>query len=75
MYKTKHILISCGDDFEWSDSEKLFYSLDRLIDDINAENGPIKLKYSTANEYFDAVKNSGVELQTRWRNRDFFPYN
>ena len=36
IYKTKHILMMCGEDFEWSVSEKIFYSLDRLMNDFNA---------------------------------------
>lgn len=58
----------CGEDFEWSVSEKIFYSLDRLIADFNAENNGMKIKYSTANDYLDAVKNSGVELSKRKHN-------
>jgi hypothetical protein len=62
-----------GEDFDFSCAEKLFYSMDRLMNDINAENHGFKVKYSTANEYMDAVKNSGVKLSNYKHNADFFP--
>ena len=45
-----------GEDLEWSNAEKVFYSIDRLIKDINGMNVGVKFRYSTVDDYAMAAK-------------------
>lgn len=52
-------MIVIGDDFKWGDAIKYFENLDNLISLMRSNEDFVskyRIKYSTANEYYDAVK-------------------
>ena len=40
----------------WGNAQRSYYSLDKLIKYVNAEQGEMFLRYSTVNDYLDAMK-------------------
>lgn len=70
-YRTKHIMIPFGGDFQYSAAMSHFKNLDKLIRYVNAD-GRVNAFYSTPARYLDAVYAEGLtwELKTD----DFFPY-
>jgi hypothetical protein len=41
VYRSNHVFFSMGEDLEWSNAEKVFYSIDRFITDFNALNNGV----------------------------------
>ncbi|XP_013178929.1 PREDICTED: lysosomal alpha-mannosidase-like isoform X2 [Papilio xuthus] len=75
-YKTKNILVTMGDDFNYQDAGMWFNNLDRLIKHTNLKSAKeglgIKAFYSTPDCYLKAVRNAFPSLPTK--QDDFFPY-
>lgn len=54
---TGHVMIPFGDDFYWAHATFNFYNVDKLIKFVNKNTtSRIKIRYSTASEYFDAIE-------------------
>ncbi|XP_028398027.1 lysosomal alpha-mannosidase-like [Dendronephthya gigantea] len=68
-YKSGHIMLTMGSDFNYQNAHTWFKNLDKLIAFVN-EDGRVNAFYSTPSEYLDAIKGMDVELRTE----DFFPY-
>ncbi|XP_025208868.1 lysosomal alpha-mannosidase-like isoform X2 [Melanaphis sacchari] len=74
-YRTNHIILTMGDDFQYTDATVNFYSMDKLIKHINskqASGSKINAIYSTPSCYLKAVNNQQITFPTK--QDDFFPY-
>ncbi|XP_041983730.1 lysosomal alpha-mannosidase-like isoform X1 [Aricia agestis] len=75
-YRTKNILVTMGEDFQYQDAAMWYKNLDKLITYANLKAGkeglPVKLFYSTPDCYLKAVKDAVPKLPTK--QDDFFPY-
>nr|NP_609253.1 lysosomal alpha-mannosidase VI [Drosophila melanogaster]AAF52711.2 lysosomal alpha-mannosidase VI [Drosophila melanogaster] len=74
-YRSNHIMIPMGDDFQYEDAQVNFKNMDKLIKYVNerqAEGSTFNLFYSTPACYLNSLHEG---LQT-WPNKtqDFFPY-
>ncbi|BFF95147.1 lysosomal alpha-mannosidase-like [Drosophila madeirensis] len=74
-YRSNHIMIPMGDDFQYEDAQVNFKNMDKLIKYVNArqaDGSTYNLFYSTPACYLNSVHEG---LQT-WPNKtdDFFPY-
>ena len=72
-YKTDHVFLPFGDDFNFMDSLKMFRNIDKLIKNMNEKYDDIEMFYSTPNNYIDAV----YELEEEWPTKydDFIPHS
>ncbi|XP_017099273.3 lysosomal alpha-mannosidase-like [Drosophila bipectinata] len=75
VYRSNHIMIPMGDDFQYEDAQVNFKNMDKLIKYVNArqaDGSTYNLFYSTPACYLNSLHES---LQT-WPNKtqDFFPY-
>lgn len=68
-YKSGHVMLTMGSDFNYQNANTWFKNLDKLINYANKD-GRLNTFYSTPSKYLDAVKNMDLELKTD----DFFPY-
>mmetsp|Transcript_30443 Transcript_30443/g.29834 ORF Transcript_30443/g.29834 Transcript_30443/m.29834 type:complete len:157 (+) Transcript_30443:759-1229(+) len=71
-YKTNHLFITMGDDFNYMNAKMYFKSMDKLIDRFNEKYEDVTLIYSTPSEYLDAIYAMDVEWPTKYD--DLFPY-
>eukprot|EP00345_Euplotes_harpa_P018316 CAMPEP_0168348954 /NCGR_PEP_ID=MMETSP0213-20121227/20087_1 /TAXON_ID=151035 /ORGANISM="Euplotes harpa, Strain FSP1.4" /LENGTH=331 /DNA_ID=CAMNT_0008358721 /DNA_START=60 /DNA_END=1052 /DNA_ORIENTATION=+ len=73
IYKTKHIFIPMGGDFNYQNAQTVFMNLDRLIVNFNKTYSGMHAFYSTPGNYIkSAMQTKGVEWPTN--KDDFFPY-
>ncbi|XP_025265136.1 lysosomal alpha-mannosidase isoform X1 [Camponotus floridanus] len=72
-YKTNHIILTMGDDFNYQQADMWFDNLDKLIKYTNQRNGSaVNVIYSTPSCYLKAVNDKKLQWPTK--NDDFFPY-
>jgi lysosomal alpha-mannosidase len=71
-YRTNHLLIPMGCDFQYTNANQNFYSMDNMITYINARYPNMTLFYSTPSEYIKAIKEADLSWPTRYD--DMFPY-
>lgn len=76
---TKDIFIILGADFRWESALYEFYNLDNLIklaSNTYSFSSKYKIRYSTPNEYWDAIKhcNFQVSKNETW-DPDMYPYS
>lgn len=72
-YRSNHILVLMGEDFNYQDSYSNFKNIDKLIDVVTKHHGDkVNLFYSTPSEYVAALNSAGVQLPVK--TDDFFPY-
>ena len=72
-YRTNHIIMLFGDDFQYQNALHDFKNIDKLIKYVNAQNGSdVNVFYSTPSCYLYALN----QLNQSWptKNDDFFPY-
>jgi hypothetical protein len=73
VYRSNHVLITMGDDFNYQAAGVNFKNMDKLINYINSNNYlNMTLFYSTPNDYIDAVHTEGLTFPVK--TDDFFPY-
>ncbi|CAI2381798.1 unnamed protein product [Moneuplotes crassus] len=72
-YKTNHLLVPFGDDFNFSNAAKMFFNIDKLIKNMNERYEDVELFYSTPNEYLEAIHEADIEWPTKYD--DLFPYS
>ncbi|KAH8328536.1 hypothetical protein KR067_010551 [Drosophila pandora] len=75
-FRTPHIMVPMGDDFQYEDAEVNFKNMDKLIQYVNArqsEGSQINVFYSTPSCYLYELH----QLEQTWPNKtqDFFPYS
>ncbi|XP_068150676.1 lysosomal alpha-mannosidase-like [Drosophila tropicalis] len=75
-YRTNHVMVPMGDDFQYENAEVNFKNMDKLIKYVNArqtEGSRVHLLYSTPGCYLKALH----QLEQTWPNKtqDFFPYS
>eukprot|EP01137_Pigoraptor_chileana_P035462 Opistho-2@29507 len=70
-YKTDHIVMTMGSDFQFENANEWFKNLDKLIHYVNLD-GRINALYSTPSIYLDALHASNQTWSTK--EDDFFPY-
>nr|XP_058950817.1 lysosomal alpha-mannosidase-like isoform X1 [Pocillopora verrucosa] len=70
-YKTNHIILTMGEDFQYENANTWYKNLDKLIKYVK-QDGRVNAFYSTPTTYLDALykANQTWELKTD----DFFPY-
>ena len=77
-YTTNHIMITMGDDFFYTNADKFFVNLDKLIKYVNQLKGDkYHAVYSTPTCYMFNAKKSKEEAENKnWPTytKDFFPY-
>ncbi|XP_067010796.2 lysosomal alpha-mannosidase isoform X2 [Anabrus simplex] len=74
-YRTDHILVTMGDDFNYQDATMNFKNMDKLIKYVNAkqtEGSPVNVLYSTPSCYLKAVNDANLTWSVK--EDDFFPY-
>jgi lysosomal alpha-mannosidase len=74
-YKTNHILVTMGGDFQYRNADRWYNNLDKLIRHVNEkqESGSnVNVFYSTPSCYLKALNDSGTKWSTK--TDDFFPY-
>nr|CAB3263606.1 lysosomal alpha-mannosidase-like [Phallusia mammillata] len=71
-FKTNHIMMTMGSDFQYSNAHTWYKNLDKLIKYVNAANKNITVFYSTPSCYLYALN----EVNEDWtiKTDDFFPY-
>ena len=76
-YKTKHLLVTFGDDFKFKNAALQFQNMDLIIKNINSNQGlGVHIRYSTLSEYFQAVHSDAHRKSVAFpfHRGDFFPY-
>ncbi|EGD75153.1 hypothetical protein PTSG_06807 [Salpingoeca rosetta] len=77
-YRTKHVLVPFGNDFEFKDARLQFDAMDEILRIINndpASHSNVTIKYSTLNEYFTALHaDPNAVFPAAAPGKDFFPY-
>ncbi|XP_033115581.1 lysosomal alpha-mannosidase-like [Anneissia japonica] len=73
-YKTNHIMMTMGSDFQYENANAWFKNLDKLIKYVNAKTNStnIHLLYSNPSCYVKSLNDAGVTWETK--SDDFFPY-
>lgn len=71
-YRTNHLFITMGEDFNYMNARMFFSSIDRLIPYFNIRYPNVTLLYSTPGMYVDAVNEQDIEWPTKYD--DMFPY-
>ncbi|XP_025413400.1 lysosomal alpha-mannosidase-like isoform X2 [Sipha flava] len=74
-YQTNNIILTMGDDFQYTDATVNFYSMDKVIKHINSKQAfgsKINAIYSTPSCYLKAVNDKQITFPTK--QDDFFPY-
>ncbi|CAG0919137.1 unnamed protein product [Notodromas monacha] len=74
-FKTNHVMITMGNDFNYQDAHVWYKNLDKLIRYVNAEQASgsrVNLFYSTPSCYLKGLNDAGVTWPTK--TDDFFPY-
>uniref|UniRef100_A0A7S3JCC5 Glycoside hydrolase family 38 central domain-containing protein n=1 Tax=Euplotes harpa TaxID=151035 RepID=A0A7S3JCC5_9SPIT len=72
-YRSNHLLVPFGDDFNYMNAQMYFYNLDKLIEYMNKHYSDVNLFYSTPYEYVDAVHRADIQWPTKYD--DLFPYS
>ena len=72
-YRTNHLLVPFGDDFNYMNAQSYFHNLDKIIDYVNKHYDDVNLFYSTPYEYVDAVHKADIKWPTKYD--DLFPYS
>ena len=72
IYKTNHLMVPIGGDFNYGNAHQNYKSTDRLIRYMNQKFSNVTLLYSTPGRYIDAL----YQLNTTWpvRYEDLMPY-
>jgi hypothetical protein len=70
-YKTNHLLIPFGDDFNYEDAKLNYRNIDQFMAYFNAHIPNITLFYSTPSEYIQAINGLNVTWPTKYD--DMFP--
>jgi hypothetical protein len=76
-YKTRHLLVTFGDDFKFKNAALQFQNMDLIIKNINSNQGlGVHIRYSTLSEYFQAVHSDAHRKNVAFpfHRGDFFPY-
>jgi lysosomal alpha-mannosidase len=72
-YRTNHLLVPMGDDFNYMQSDRNFKNIEKLMHYVNSGGYNMTLFYSTPGDYLKAVhKVKDVEWPVK--TDDFFPY-
>ncbi|XP_039250452.2 lysosomal alpha-mannosidase-like [Styela clava] len=72
-FKTNHIMMTMGSDFQYSNAHKWYKNLDKLIKYVNAaKDSNISVFYSTPSCYLYALNQANKEWNVK--TDDFFPY-
>eukprot|EP00359_Climacostomum_virens_P001263 CAMPEP_0204897750 /NCGR_PEP_ID=MMETSP1397-20131031/896_1 /ASSEMBLY_ACC=CAM_ASM_000891 /TAXON_ID=49980 /ORGANISM="Climacostomum Climacostomum virens, Strain Stock W-24" /LENGTH=968 /DNA_ID=CAMNT_0052065525 /DNA_START=197 /DNA_END=3103 /DNA_ORIENTATION=+ len=72
-YRSNHIMVLMGEDFNYQDAYSNFKNIDKIIDFVTKRHGDkVSLFYSTPSEYVNALNSANVTLPTK--TDDFFPY-
>ena len=71
-YRTNHILVPIGGDFNFQDAKMNFQFIDILIKEMNARYDDVNLFYSTPYDYVNAVHSKRIEWPVRYD--DMLPY-
>ena len=72
-YRTNHLFVPFGDDFNYLNAQKMFLNIDKLIDYMNKKYDDIEMFYSTPYDYVDALNKLEAEWPTKYD--DLFPYS
>ncbi|XP_057312440.1 lysosomal alpha-mannosidase-like isoform X2 [Hydractinia symbiolongicarpus] len=70
-YKTNHIMLTMGEDFQYENAHRWFKNLDKLIHYVNKD-GRVNVFYSTPSRYLKALHDAGKDWEVK--TDDFFPY-
>ncbi|GFN78507.1 alpha-mannosidase [Plakobranchus ocellatus] len=74
-YKTNHLIMTMGSDFNYVQAHMFFKEMDKLIKYVNAkqsEGSKVNLLYSTPSCYIKELNNDNIVWSTK--QDDFFPY-
>lgn len=71
-YRSNHILIPMGCDFQYSNARMNFGSMDKMIAYVNERYPNVTLMYSTPGQYLDSIVAANITWPTRYD--DMFPY-
>ncbi|XP_050460750.1 lysosomal alpha-mannosidase isoform X2 [Cataglyphis hispanica] len=72
-YRTNHVILTMGDDFNYQQADMWFANLDKLIKYTNQRNGSrVNVIYSTPSCYLKALNDKNLQWPTK--SDDFFPY-
>jgi len=72
-YRSNHIFMPMGDDFQYQDASMNFKNMDKLIELFNDKHGDsYEVLYSTPSTYVDAIKEAKVQWPVY--SGDLFPY-
>lgn len=71
-YKTNHIVMTMGSDFQYQNANKWYKNLDLLIKHVNKRQNKINVFYSTPSCYLLALNKANQNWTTK--SDDFFPY-
>ncbi|XP_019863647.1 PREDICTED: epididymis-specific alpha-mannosidase-like isoform X2 [Amphimedon queenslandica] len=73
--RTNHLLVPFGNDFAFFNASEHFSTMDKIVAYINSRSDDfgMTVQYSTLNDYFTAVLNSGASFPYV-NGGDFFPY-
>ena len=72
-YRTKHLFVTMGEDFNYGNAHSSFKSIDRLIKYFNKKYSNVILQYSTPSMYLDSVR---AQTDVKWPTKydDIYPY-
>lgn len=70
-YKTNHIILTMGSDFQYENAHRWFINMDKLLHYVN-QDGRVNLFYSTPSRYLEALHAADEEWGIK--SDDFFPY-
>ena len=71
-YRSKHLMVTMGDDFNYMMAHRNFKNMDKLIHYVNEGDYGMKLFYSTPGDYVKAVYKENIQWPVK--TDDFFPY-
>jgi hypothetical protein len=71
-YRSNHLFITMGDDFNYMNAKMYFQSIDKMIAFFNAKYPEITLMYSTPSIYFNAINALNIDWPVNYY--DMFPY-
>lgn len=72
-FKTNHVIIPMGGDFNYQNAHTIFMNTDRLIKYFNGRYSGMRVFYSTPSEYIKAVMET-KDVEWNVNQDDFFPY-
>jgi len=71
-YKTNHIVLTMGSDFQYENAHRWYKNLDKLIKYVN-EDGRVNVFYSSPSRYLKELNEANKSWQVK--TDDFFPYS